>query len=327
MNLSWPWPEHYRAAASWGGVRRLLGRCRELAMGGAWPGSAMVVGEPGLGREGFVVAVAALLTCREGAEPGCGCGSCDRVRRGMHPDVVVLGFEGKGQVIPIDAVRDDLLADLDLLPYEGARRVYILPSLHTPPLTAEAASAMLKVFEEPPDHVTILGLAANPARVLGTITSRAVQIRVPPPTVEELGDLLQRHHGCDAGQAREILTTCADDLAACLTEEAGQRGEVLSRLGTTLGSVLAGDGAAMTEVTALLHARPEAVWLVLAAVLRTLMTAGEPEDREFLLDVGAALLAAQRRSAALRLDADGAAMAAVAPLVLERMPGTSARRA
>lgn len=319
MNVPWPWPEIFLTAAEWQGARRLLERFRELTRRRALPGSLMVVGETGMGREGFVVELAALLTCHQDGPPGCGCQSCDRVRRGIHPDVVVLQQEGPGDAIKIDRVRDDLVDRLDLLPFEGARRVFVVSSLHTPPLTPEAASALLKAFEEPPAHVTIVGLAANPARTLGTISSRAIQVRVPPPSREELLALVQAHHGRMArNRAEAVIAACGDDLAASLGESAAKRGATLEAVIRTVRTMLQEDRAAVGEVAALAGSGEELLWLAVTALVREAGGTGFAEDQEFLLHCAAALLAAERKRAALRLDPVGTPLGSLAPLLLER---------
>ena len=293
----------------------------DLARSDRVPGSLMLVGERGMGREGLAVELAAQLTCRTDASPGCGCNSCDRVRRGIHPDVVVLSPASKGQVIGIDPVRDELVERLDLLPFEGARRVFVLASLQTPPLTGEAASALLKAFEEPPAHVTIVGLAANQSRVLSTITSRAVQVRVPTPTGEELTAMVQAcHRKLSREKAAAVVTDCGDDPAASLEENAATRGERLAALDGLFGELLDGDGTAGSEIAAMVGAGEDVLWLAVSALVTRAAGISDPEHQEFLLESGAALLAGERKRAALNLDPEGTLLGAIAPLLLEHSP-------
>jgi len=123
-----PWPSSFLRPARWGGVRRLLDRCQALAGGGSLPGTMMLLGEAGLGREALAIELAALVICRERRGVSCECPSCDRVRRGVHPDLQVLDVLPDATQIKIEQVREDILADLGRLPYEGRRRVVIVAS-------------------------------------------------------------------------------------------------------------------------------------------------------------------------------------------------------
>ena len=286
-----PWPDEVLEAAQGAAPRRLLDRLRALAAAASLPHALLLIGPPGLGREGLAVELAATLVCHEGGEPGCRCQSCERVRRGLHPDVSIVAVEAGHREIRIEQSRaiGDSLARR---PYESARRVVILASAHTPPLNTDAASALLKALEEPPEHVTIVLLASNPARVLPTIRSRAVAVRVP----------------------RSEAVGAADAASAPSPSWATTPGEPV------------GDGAPLAaELEALLRGEAGAVPLVcrhtregVAPVVGALVDlAGElaGELAESCLDLAAALLLAERRARELNLDPESAATAAVAATV------------
>lgn len=71
---------------------------------------------------------------------------------------------------------------------DGGRRVAIVDSLDE--MNASAANALLKLLEEPPDRVTFLLIAHQPARLLPTIRSRCRELRLAPLNAQELADAL-----------------------------------------------------------------------------------------------------------------------------------------
>jgi DNA polymerase-3 subunit delta' len=98
-------------------------------------------------------------------------GDADRVERRSHPDLYVL--EPLGDQIRIDAVRE-LRRDLHMRPFESGRRVYLI--LGADLMNEEAADALLKDLEEPPDYAVLVLVASEPQRLPETIRSRCQHV-------------------------------------------------------------------------------------------------------------------------------------------------------
>ena len=307
-----PWPDALLAAADWPAVRLLVTRCLDLEGRGALPGTLMLVGKAGAGREAAAVELAAALVCRSGEGVGCACASCQRVRRGIHPDVETVDVLPEKKLIVIEQARE-VVDNLAQHPYEGRRRVFILTSCHTPPLGADAASALLKTLEEPPGHVTFILLASNPARVLPTIVSRAVQIRVPPPTDEQAIGMLERIHGCDLQRATTILDAAGGD--ASLALEAGEEAQIGETIDVrqALAAATAGDAIAILRVANAFASSSVGVGLAVSSILR-LAAAAPAEQAEALLAAARTLLIADDRHATLNLDLEGLIVGGLAGL-------------
>jgi len=310
-----PWPASFLAPARWRGVQRLLARCLELQAAGSLPGTLMLVGPAGLGREALAVELAAALVCRQQQGPGCICSSCERVRRGVHPDVEVIDVLPKKEEISIEQARQ-VGENVAQRPYEGLRRVYVLSSCHTPPLNAEAASALLKTLEEPPPHSSFLLLASNPARVLPTIVSRAVQLRVPAPEREELLSVLALAQGCSEERAAELLAAAEGDAELAL-----RSGEdfpaAVGGLKALITAALGADGLAILRAGAAVRQAPAGTMLLSAALLQ-LAARADRESAEEFLDAAAALLTAEDRSALLHLDLEGVLVGTLARAAVGR---------
>src|SRR5215207_7691946 len=69
----------------------------------------------------------------------------------------------------IDEIRD-LRDRVNLAPVAGRMKVYIIDEVHM--LTAEAFNALLKMLEEPPEHVVFVLATTEKHKVLPTIISR-----------------------------------------------------------------------------------------------------------------------------------------------------------
>src|SRR5207244_34131 len=94
-------------------------------------------------------------------------GDRGRVERQAHPDLYLL--EPLGDMIRIDEIRT-LRRDLHMRPFEAAWRVYLIVSAHL--LNADAADALLKDLEEPPEYAVIVLLADELGPLPETIRSR-----------------------------------------------------------------------------------------------------------------------------------------------------------
>lgn len=128
-------------------------------------------GPPGIGKRAAAFAFASALLA-----------DGERVERRAHPDLYVL--EPLGDQIRIDAVRD-LRHDLHMRPFEAGRRVYLL--LGADLMNEDAADALLKDLEEPPDYAVLVLVAARPSRLPETIRSRCQPVpfrRLSRPAVE-----------------------------------------------------------------------------------------------------------------------------------------------
>ena len=313
-----PWPSATLEPAGWAGLGRLLARCLELHAASALPGTLMVVGGPGLGREALALELAAALICRQGGAAGCRCGSCERVHRGVHPDLEILTVAPDKKEITIEQARG-VVETVDQRPYEGMRRVWVIDSCQTPPLNSEAASALLKTLEEPSPFSTFLLLASNPARVLPTIVSRSVELRVPPPTPEELIALVASAQGCTPERAEALLEAVEGDAELVLRAAGEDLPVALAGLVDLLSKALAGDALAFLRAASSLRQAPGGVALAAAALLR-LASRAAPADAESFLDAVAALLAEENRRAVLHLDAESVVVGALTRAVRRHPP-------
>jgi DNA polymerase-3 subunit gamma/tau len=148
-------------------------------------------GPRGCGKTSSARILARSLNCVKGPTPDpCGeCNSCI----GLAPngtgsvDVVELDAASHGGVEDARELRDKAF----YAPAEAKYRVFIIDEAHM--VTTQGFNALLKIVEEPPDHLIFIFATTEPEKVLPTIRSRThhYPFRLIPPGV--MRSLLERN--------------------------------------------------------------------------------------------------------------------------------------
>lgn len=137
----------------------------------------LFTGLPRVGKTTLALALAQALNCRQPDAPCGQCLSCQKIAKGIHPDVRLILGEGAGASIKIEQIRA-LQREAALAPYEGRQRVVILRNMDR--ASVEASNSLLKTLEEPPGHL-VLVLTAVHAKVLPTtVVSRCQRLDLRP---------------------------------------------------------------------------------------------------------------------------------------------------
>jgi DNA polymerase-3 subunit delta' len=103
-----------------------------------------------------------------------------------HPDVLVIPPDPPQMMIKVDQVRH-VNKTIHYKPVEARRRIFIFAPV---PFMKEAANALLKTLEEPPDFASLFLLARNPGELLPTVRSRSAIFTLAPLRVEEIESFL-----------------------------------------------------------------------------------------------------------------------------------------
>jgi DNA polymerase III delta' subunit len=181
----------------------------EAMLASGVPHAILLVGPSGVGKTTLALDLAAALLCLASdptARPDRACRSCRAIDHDNHPDLHRLAPVGSGVVIPIGG-RDergvrDLAAELSLLPVEGGARVAIIEGAHR--MTEDAQSAFLKTLEEPPPATTLILCADDEERLLPTIRSRCIRLRLGPAGTRAVEEILGEHGAADAPAAARL---------------------------------------------------------------------------------------------------------------------------
>ena len=171
------------------GNAKITQRLRTKLREERFPHALIFSGPEGVGKKTFALMLAKSLNCLN-SKPGdfCDeCVSCRKIASGVHPDVTTISVEEDATLIKIAQIRQ-LLSMLDLKPLEGRNKVYIIDPADL--LKDEAANALLKGLEEPPENTFFILITDNARELLITIRSRCQVYNFTPLTLDEI-----RRHG------------------------------------------------------------------------------------------------------------------------------------
>ena len=246
----------------------------------------LFVGPRGTGKTSTARILAKAINCTNlGAdgEPCDACPACTSIREGRALDVIEIDAASHGAV---EDARDLVMRALTS-PSELRKRVYIIDEVHM--LSAHAFNALLKLIEEPPDHVVFILATTDTHKVPATIISRTQRHdfrRLPEATI--------------IGKLRRIVeaeSAEADDDALALIARLAEGG--MRDAESLLDQVLAYADGRLTEADV-----REAVGLADDAAIGALVDAYLAADAPAALDAVASLADAGRDLAQVAAQAE-----------------------
>jgi DNA polymerase-3 subunit gamma/tau len=244
-------------------------------------------GPRGCGKTSSARILARSLNCEQGPTPDP-CGTC--------PSCIALAPEGPGSidVVELDAASHggvddarDLRDRAFYAPAESRYRVFIIDEAHM--VTTQGFNALLKIVEEPPEHLVFVFATTEPEKVLATIRSRTHHYPfrlLPPSTMRRLLEQVCAQEGvtiepaiyplvirAGGGSARDSLSVLDQLLAG-----AGPEGVTYARAVALLGVT---DVALIDDMVAALAASDGAT---VFATIDRLVEAGH-DPRRFAADL------------------------------------------
>ncbi|MGW2479658.1 DNA polymerase III subunit gamma and tau [Streptomyces sp. NPDC001571] len=226
-------------------------------------------GPRGCGKTTSARILARCLNCEQGPTPTpCGeCQSCrDLARNGPGSiDVIEIDAASHGGVDDARELREKAFFG----PASSRYKIYIIDEAHM--VTSAGFNALLKVVEEPPEHLKFIFATTEPEKVIGTIRSRTHHYPfrlVPPGTLRDYLGEVCGHEGipiedgvlplvvrAGAGSVRDSMSVM-DQLLAGAADDGVTYSMATALLGYTDTSLLdsvvdafaSGDGAAAFEV-------------------------------------------------------------------------------
>jgi len=147
-------------------------------------------GPKGSGKTSAARILAKVVNCekrrKNSIEPCNKCEQCTLITKGSNLDVIELDAASHRGIDDIRTLRDAV----KLAPARAEKKVYIIDEAHM--LTTEAANALLKTLEEPPEHVMFILATTNPEKLTETIRSRTTNILFKKATLAEIERQLGR---------------------------------------------------------------------------------------------------------------------------------------
>jgi DNA polymerase III subunit delta' len=265
------------------GHRLARKRLAQAARTNKLPQVILLTGPAGIGKQRMALWLAELLLCEQKGDEPCGvCRSCRLVGGLSHPDVHWLvpiarpkasdpdkQVDEAGQAIaqilderrresfypPADGMAIHGLASVRLLqrravltPVEGGRRIFIIGDadrLIPQEASQEAANALLKLLEEPPAGSVFIMTTVEARRLLPTMRSRAVPLRLGRLTDAEVRGFLESHlRPRLAGKELDQRVALAEGSIGCGLQVGDDAGKAQQAARQWLEAVLAGSGSA-----------------------------------------------------------------------------------
>lgn len=177
----------------------------------------LFVGPEGVGKRLAAEILAKAANCAHGPLDSCDrCSSCLKIEKNQHPDVHIIDADdisNSESRIKIDHIRQ-LQKDINLKPYEGKLKVFIIDNAHN--LTPEASNALLKVLEEPPVNSLIILVSAKPTLLFKTVISRCQIVKFYPLARHRLEDILKKDYSLDEHLAHFLAYFCEGKIGCAL---------------------------------------------------------------------------------------------------------------
>ena len=154
------------------------------------PHAFLFSGPRGLGKTSAARIIAKSVNClklKKGEiEPCNRCEACETITKGSSMDVIEIDGASNRGIDDIRALRETVI----LSPLSLKKKVIVIDEVHM--LTKEAFNALLKMLEEPPDHMVFILATTEPEKLPETIISRTFHVKFERANELELKRALNR---------------------------------------------------------------------------------------------------------------------------------------
>ena len=190
----------------------------------------LFTGTRGTGKTTCAKILAKAVNCEQpvNGDPCCRCPSCVGIESGSFLDVLELDAASNNGVDQVRALRDEAIYS----PANVKKRVYIVDEVHM--LSTPAFNALLKILEEPPEHLMFILATTELHKVPATILSRCQRYsfkRIMPSDIAKRLSYVARQEQIElTADGAELLSRLADgalrDGLSLLDQCAGAGGRV-----------------------------------------------------------------------------------------------------
>ncbi len=171
--------------------------------------SHLFYGPKGVGKATFAWAFAQILLCKDNSDnkiKSCGvCSSCQNLVAKQHPDFINIAMHEDKTRISVDQIRD-LSAFLSLTPMESQWKIALIDDAAQ--MNAQAANALLKTLEEPPDQSILIINTYRPGVLLPTIKSRCIKTRFSGLSQDQLIDIVTKVVDSSSDNIKQAVDLC-----------------------------------------------------------------------------------------------------------------------
>jgi len=185
-------------------------------------------GPRAVGKTSMARVLAQAVNCEKrqtGEYEPCGqCPSCISIKGGRALDVMEIDAASNTGV---DNVRDNVIASARLAPSYAKMKVFIIDEVHM--LSLSAFNALLKIIEEPPQHILFILCTTEVHKIPSTIISRCQRFdfkRISPAEIVKKLSFIARSENIIVDQ--DVLENVARQSAGHLRDAESLFGQILS---------------------------------------------------------------------------------------------------
>lgn len=228
----------------------IVGNINAMRDSSRMPHAFLLIGEKGVGKKVMSKYIAKVLMCEHGN--ACGeCRHCRRIENNTHPDVILPERSGKKQIYNKETMRG-ICSDAFVFPNDCDCKIYIFADCES--IEEATQNLMLKLIEEPPDHVYFIFTASNRSTFLPTILSRVITLGVSECTpadcrsalldmkkysLEQIDGAVMRFHGnigscvnyIENGEIADVTAHCQNIVDGIITADEYSIIKALSEMG------------------------------------------------------------------------------------------------
>lgn len=181
----------------------------------------LFAGDPAIGKRSTAIRFIQALSCEQtvpyGIPDSCGtCRACRHILVETHPDYLCIRPEqdqSSNPQIKIERIRE-IDHHVVYRPLSGLRKVCLIDDADR--MTSNAANALLKTLEEPPDHSLFILVTGRPTALPATIRSRCFRINFSPPPRKTVERYLIEQRQCSQDEARWVSLITGSRLGEAL---------------------------------------------------------------------------------------------------------------
>ena len=172
----------------------------------------LLTGSHGIGKTSAARLIAMLINCEKQSQENCGkCESCIAIEKSCHPDILEIDAASHTGV---DDVRE-IIDNACYLPVSAKYRVYIIDEVHM--LSGSAFNALLKLLEEPPEHIKFIFATTEKKKLPLTIISRCQHFALKRLSIDiltqHLSDILLKENVTAEHDALKMIANFANGSA------------------------------------------------------------------------------------------------------------------